>query len=64
MKIKAEIELDNCEFCNNCPMFKLFQTRDREGFCCLFDTFLNFSPQYLSYVRCDKCKQAEVKNEN
>ena len=64
MKIKAEIEVDNGEFCGNCPMFKLFQYRNREAFCCLFDTFLNFSPRYLSYVRCNKCKQAEVQDEN
>ena len=61
-KIKVELE-DGSEFCGNCPMFKLFQSRYRGAFCCLFDTFLNFSPRYLSYVRCDKCKQAEVKEQ-
>lgn len=62
-KIKAEIEVGNGECCDNCPMFNLFQYREREAFCSLFKTFLAFSPQYLSYVRCDKCKEAEVKEQ-
>lgn len=64
MKIKTEIEVDNVEFCDNCPMFDLFKHRNCEAFCRLFNTFLSYSPRYLGYVRCDECKQAEVKDEN
>ena len=64
MKIKAEIEVGNGEFCGNCPMLNWVNDWKRNVFCSLFRTYLSFSPRYLAYVRCDECKQAEVKNEN
>lgn len=60
-KIKVELEV-GIEFCDNCPMFYLFKSRDMTAFCCLYNEYLTFSPRYLAYVRCDKCKQAEVKD--
>ena len=62
-KIRVELEVGS-EFCGNCPMFKLFPHRDREAVCCLYNIPLTFSPRYLGYVRCDECKQAEVKDES
>ena len=61
--IKVELELGS-EFCDNCPMFRLFPHRDSEAFCYLYNIPLTFSPRYLGYVRCDECKQAEVKDEH
>ena len=61
-KIKVEIEV-GIEFCDNCPMFRLLPHRDREAFCCLDNIHLTFSPRYLGYVRCEECKQAEVRND-
>lgn len=60
-KIKVELEVD-IEFCDNCPMFRLFPHRDREAVCCLYNIPLTFSPRSLAYVRCNECKQAEVKD--
>ena len=62
-KIKVELEVGS-EFCDNCQMFKLFPHRDGEAFCCLYNIPLTFSPRYLGYVRCEECKQAEVKDEH
>lgn len=62
-KIKVELEVGS-EFCGNCPMFKLFPHRDMSAFCCLYNEYLTFSPRYLAYVRCNECKQAEVKDEH
>lgn len=62
-KIRVELEVGS-EFCGNCPMFQLFPYRDREAFCCLYNIPLTFSPRYFGYVRCDECKQAEVKDEH
>ncbi len=62
-KIMVELEVGS-EFCGNCPMFKLFPHRDREAVCCLYNIPLTFSPRYLGYVRCNECKQAEVKDEH
>lgn len=59
-KIRVELEVGS-ESCDNCPMFKLFPSRDMSAFCGLYNIPLTFSPRYLGYVRCDKCKQAEVK---
>ena len=61
-KIRVELEVGS-EVCDNCPMFKLFPHRDREAVCCLYNIPLTFSPRYLGYVRCDECKQAEVRND-
>ena len=61
-KIKVELEVGS-ECCGNCPMFKLFPHRDREAFCGLYNIPLTFSPRYLGYVRCEECKQAEVKEQ-
>lgn len=61
-KIKVELEVGS-EFCDNCPMFRLFPSRDMSAFCCLYNIPLTFSPRYLGYVRCEECKQAEVRND-
>ena len=61
-KIKVELEVGS-EFCGNCPMFKLFPHRDREAVCYLYNIPITFSPRYLAYVRCEECKQAEVKEQ-
>ena len=61
-KIKVELEVGS-EFCDNCPMFRLFPSRDMSAFCSLYNICLTFSPRYLGYVRCDECKQAEVKEQ-
>ena len=61
-KIRVELEVGS-EFCGNCPMSKLFPHRDMEAFCCLYNIPLTFSPRYLGYVRCEECKQAEVRND-
>lgn len=61
-KIKVELEV-GIEFCDNCPMFRLFPHRDREAVCCLYNIPLTFSPRYLAYVRCNECKQAEVEDD-
>lgn len=60
-KIKVELEVGS-EFCDNCPMFRLFPHRDMEAVCCLYNITLTFSPRYLAYVRCNECKQAEVED--
>ena len=62
-KIKVELEVGS-EFCDNCPMFILFPSRDMSAFCSLYNIYLTFSPRYLAYVRCNECKQAEVKDEH
>ena len=61
-KIKVELEVGS-EFCDNCPMFRLFPSRDMSAFCSLYNTYLAFSPRCLAYVRCEECKQAEVKDD-
>lgn len=67
-KIRVEIEVGN-EFCGKCPMFQLYpRLRDthcnRGAFCGLYDIPLTFSSRNLAYMRCDECKQAEVKDGN
>lgn len=60
-KIKVELEV-GIEFCDNCPMFRSFPSQDMSAVCCLYNEYLTFSPRYLAYVRCNECKQAEVKD--
>ena len=61
-KIKVEIEVPNGKYCetidNICPL--CFE----EYYCALFDVELeNDTKNHYYCIRCDKCKQAEVKDE-
>ena len=38
-KIKVELEVGS-EFCDNCPMFRLFPSRDMFAFCSLYNIYI------------------------
>lgn len=63
-KIKIEIEVPNDKYCENrgdiCPCCYYNSYGDYR--CNLFDAELESDDKYHYYcIRCDKCKQAEVK---
>lgn len=64
-KIKVEIEVPDDKYCdtidNVCPM--LLEGHCGGWYCCLFDVDLETDSvnRYYPCIRCDKCKQAEVK---
>ena len=65
-KIKVEIEVPSGKYCdtiyNVCPM--CLEGNWGKYYCCLFDADLEIDKENdYSCIRCDKCKQAEVKNE-
>lgn len=66
-KIKVEIEVPNGNYCDDvddgyCPLFK--RNLWGECFCLLFNRDLETDKENdYSCIRCDKCKQAEVKDE-
>ena len=65
-KIRVEIEVPNCDYCDDvddgsCPMCK--RNIWGEFHCLLFDVELKTDKENdYSCIRCDKCKQAEVKD--
>ena len=67
-KIKVEIEVPNSDYCDDvddgyCPMCN--RNIWGEYHCLLFDVELKTNKENdYSCKRCDKCKQAEVKDEH
>ena len=64
-KIKAEIEVLNDKYCDTeddvCPMCQ--ESHWGEWYCCLFGNELEIDLDNCCCIRCDKCKQAEVKDD-
>lgn len=65
-KIKVEIEVPSDKYCERedivCPMCIEHEWGDFR--CVLFDDELKFDKDYHHYcIRCDKCRQAEVKEQ-
>ena len=63
-KIKVELEVPSGEYCKDCIYWK----RDGKGYCYLFNKELtverfDWSWGEIKIQRCDKCKQAEVKDD-
>lgn len=65
-KIKAEIKVLNDEYCGTidavCPM--CFGGEWDTFRCALFGNELEIDDNNHRIIRCDKCKQAEVKDDN
>lgn len=65
-KIKIELEMpdnkycDNVEYCCPCCYYDSYGNYR----CALFDVELEIDENHGYCTRCDKCKQAEVKDEN
>ena len=62
-KIRAEIEVLDDKYCDTiddvCPM--CLEGNWGKYYCCLFDADLEIDKENdYSYIRCDKCKQAEI----
>lgn len=65
-KIKVEIEVPSNKYCetedNICPM--CYEREWGDFKCVLFDEDLELDEGYHHYfIRCNKCKQAEVQND-
>lgn len=63
-KIRVEIDVPDGKYCDNedtiCPM--CLERNLSECYCCLFESDLEIDEENQWYcIRCDKCKQAEVK---
>lgn len=65
-KIKVELEVPNDKYCERedivCPM--CLEGNWGICYCCLFNVDLEMDEENSHYcIRCDKCKQAEVKEQ-
>lgn len=63
-KIKVEIEVPSDKYCDNEDTFCLACCEDNWGkcYCEIFDEDLEIDSDSGYCIRCDKCKQAEVKD--
>ena len=65
-KIKVEIKVPNCEYCEDentiCPMCIEREWGDFR--CALFGRKLEIDYDNHNFIRCDRCKQAEVEDEH
>ena len=61
-KIKVEIEVPNGEYCLGCEYVRYVASYF--AVCTLFDNAIVLQEQEALPKRCDKCKQAEVKDEH
>ncbi len=64
-KIKVEVEVPNGEYCDKtgdiCPM--CYEGDWGEYYCLLFGGELEIDDNNYYCIRCDKCKQAEARND-
>lgn len=54
-KIKVDVPKENCIFC------KFFE--HNSGSCSAFNCYIHYNRDKRRLERCDKCKQAEVEND-
>ena len=65
-KIKVEIEVPSGGYCENEDIVCRMCLWGNRGicYCCLFNVDLEIDEENSNYcIRCDKCKQAELKDE-
>ena len=65
-KIKVKIEVPSGGYCENEDIVCRMRLGGNRGicYCCLFNVDLEIDEENSNYcIRCDKCKQAEVKDE-
>lgn len=66
LKIKVEIEVPNSEYCDDDEICQFIENSHfGQSWCSLYGDDLEVDKnKYYCFKRCDKCKQAEVKNES